>query len=235
MRAELALSSAGGARARALVLAFVLTAAVGCDGALPEDDAGMDAGHDAAVRDVGPPDTGPICEPGCGSGQTCCTDESGAPFCTTVATDVRHCGRCGLDCVASGRGDRCRSSNCGCGIFDLGCIGNMASFCCVPPPGEGEPHCANLFRDPDDCGECNRRCDRRQANRCEGGRCLCGDERRACRGTPDDLCCPDFTEFYSCVDTTGDPAHCGGCGERCPIDTRCVDSRCIDPRVDAGT
>jgi len=37
-----------------------------------------------------------------------------------------------------------------------------------------------------------------------------------------------------CVDTSRDPAHCGGCERACLNGTACVSSRCIFPPLDAG-
>jgi hypothetical protein len=212
-------------------LAVLLALVAGCDPApMGEPDASADAGVDAPPRDAGPPDSGPICEPACTGTLACCHEGSGTA-CVNLASDIAHCGSCRIDCLATGRGDSCRSSQCGCGSFDLGCLGSMESTCC-PATMAREAHCANLFRDAADCGECGRACDPLVGNDCDGARCLCGGERRGCAGTPEDRCCLDFVGAHVCADTTSDPRHCGTCGMRCGIGIPCVGGVCVRP--DAG-
>jgi hypothetical protein len=214
-------------RARIVVLAacWALAAcAAGCDGGVPPTDAGLDAGEDAG-RDAGPPDAGPMCEPVCEGPDSCCADGAGGGVCTNVALDIENCGLCGIDCVASGRGDACQASQCSCGDFLLGCIGNSESTCCAA--GGREPHCANIVRDRLDCGACGNECDVMRANRCDALTCVCGDTRGQCAGTPTDLCCADRFERYDCVDTTSDREHCGACANRCTAGMTCVAGTCV--------
>jgi hypothetical protein len=206
-----------------LLLVLLLPA---CGGDSPPVDAGLDAGLDAGT-DAGPPDAGPMCEPVCVPGEACCGDGEGGAVCTRLASDARHCGSCGVDCEATRRGDSCIGALCACGEFLLGCIGSFGSACCVPPPGEGVAHCADLARDFEDCGACNQRCDIERASRCDGASCVCGDERRACAGTATDRCCEDRFERSACVDTSSDREHCGRCGVRCGLGLRCVASECV--------
>lgn len=209
--------------ARSLALAVVLVLA-GCEGEGEPADAGIDAAADAGI-DAGPPDSGPVCESACGSGEICCADGEGGGVCSNVAADIENCGLCGLDCVATGRGDDCRASQCSCGDFLIGCVGTSESTCCVSPGRE--PHCANLVRDLLDCGACGAECDVTRASRCDGRRCVCGDTRRECDGTATDFCCADRFEIYDCVDTTSDRQHCGACGDRCPAGLTCVAGSCV--------
>ena len=199
----------------------------GLDGAVDSGADAGDAGRDAAL---------PVCDPSCPGAERCCAEPDGRAVCTNVVDDIHHCGLCGRDCVESGRGDGCGASQCTCGDFDLGCLGTVLSTCCVPLPTEGIPYCGNLARDPRNCGACFAACAPLAANRCEGGRCVCGNGRNPCAGTATDQCCPDLTETYGCVDTTRDPWNCGGCGVRCPAALLCIDGACTDPmRRDAGT
>ncbi len=211
------------ARPLGLALAVIFVAA--CDGQ-PTTDAGVDGGSDGG-RDSGPPDGGAVCEPLCAVREACCAEPGVGGVCANLAEDVEHCGMCTIDCVASGRGTSCRSSTCACGDFDLGCIGRMSSFCCVPPEGMGAPHCANLQQDTADCGECGRACDPMVGNDCQGARCVCGDSRTGCGGALTDRCCGDRFEVYACVDSTSDREHCGACGNRCVSGMRCVASTCV--------
>lgn len=182
-------------------------------------DAPIDAGTDAEL------DGGPLCLASCEPGRTCCgtPDE---PVCVRLMSDVRHCGTCTIDCLADHRGDRCEEGQCGCGDFRLGCVGRMTSYCCIPPAPR-DPYCANLALDRSDCGECGNECIPEAADRCTGGRCVCGDRREPCLGTPESTCCDRGVGLHACVDTTSDPDHCGACGTRCAVPLRCVASACV--------
>jgi hypothetical protein len=88
------------------------------------------------------------------------------------------------------------------------------------------PYCANLMTDGRDCGSCDNDCELSQASACSAGACVCGDERRACEGTPEDTCCADSVGVSACRDTTTDVFHCGACGRRCLLDERCEGGTC---------
>lgn len=209
------------------LVSLLALSAVSCGG--DDDGASVDAGLDAGVdagRDAGPPDAGPMCTPSCGLGQGCCWAEEGTA-CVPLATDLHNCGVCGLDCALTGRGDSCQAAQCACGDFRLGCVGSIGSTCCVPPEGTGGPTCADLARSREHCGTCNNACVLEQANRCDGARCVCGDERRACAGTDVDQCCGDRFEVFACVDVTSDREHCGTCGNRCGAGFRCDAGTCV--------
>ncbi|UJR81132.1 hypothetical protein [Sandaracinus amylolyticus] len=211
---------------RACIAALVvIVMMIGCgDDDAPDEDAGIDAAIDSGT-DAGS-DAGPMCAPACEPGTACCDDEEG-PACVALASDIHHCGFCGLDCIATRRGDSCQAAQCACGEFVLGCVGSFASSCCVPPEGGGPPVCADLARSREHCGDCNVECAPEQADRCDGGRCVCGDERIACAGTDTDRCCGDRFEVFSCVDVTSDRDHCGECGNRCNAGFRCAAGECV--------
>lgn len=211
-------------RSIAPVLLVLALSVAGCGEDVALDDAGIDAGSDGGQD--GGQDAGPRCEPACGTAQACCPDGAGGGSCARLATDIENCGACGIDCVATGRGDSCQTSSCACGDFILGCLGTSTSTCCVPPAGGGDPHCANLVRDFRDCGACGSECDPRRASDCDARRCVCGASRTQCAGTDADRCCPDVTGTYACVDTTSDRDHCGECGQRCPGGSTCVAGTC---------
>jgi hypothetical protein len=208
-----------------LPVAVALLVSLGCDGDPSPTDAGLDAAMDAG-RDAARPDAAPlVCTPECESGDTCCPSEDG-PTCYALRSDPRHCGSCNVDCVASNRGDRCEASQCVCGDSPLGCQGTTGSFCCPPRTPGGVAYCANLAKSAADCGACGNGCDPTQADHCDGGRCICGDERGACDGTPESLCCADSLVDISCVDTTTDRFHCGACNVLCQGVERCENGTC---------
>jgi hypothetical protein len=199
------------------------------------DDARVDASESDSPSLDAPADAR-HCGLACATTQErCCYTPDGSEQCIDVSADVTNCGICGLDCVATQRGDRCIAMQCSCGAFAIGCTGEAHSSCCpVAPDGRG-PRCANLGRDFGDCGECGRTCDASQANRCEGGNCRCGLDGSLCAGTEADLCCVDLFDVASCVDTTRDDLNCGGCNRRCGAFEDCIDGACVDFTIpDAG-
>jgi hypothetical protein len=196
-----------------------------CDGPVT-NDGGIDASRPDAGPDAGS-DAGPMCSLECPATATCCFEPGGEEICTTLRNDPRHCGTCAVDCIATDRGDGCSANQCTCGNTLLGCAGGRSSFCC-PARGGNSPYCTNLDTTPSDCGACGRGCDARVSSHCSGGRCVCGDEREECRGTPDSICCADSPADIRCVDTTTDPFHCGSCGRQCQIGERCIDGECTD-------
>lgn len=196
-------------------------------------DTGPDARVDAPVRADAPLDGGPVCATACSGLQACCLVDD-APTCIGVVDDVHNCGGCGVDCIASRRGDTCAVSQCACGDLDVGCSGT-SDVCCPGVAGGRGPHCANLVRSVTDCGECNRACTATTASECRLGECVCGVSLRMCEGTDADTCCPSTeagTE-YGCIDTRTDARHCGGCNIRCGTFRRCADGVCVSTS-DAG-
>lgn len=193
-----------------------------CDG--PEgSDGGMDGaivegGTDAARRDAPPL----MCSPACAGDLVCCPGGEGN-VCVSLREDVENCGDCGVDCVATGRGDACTRSNCSCGDSMLGCRGTRQSTCCVLPGVP--PYCGNLDQDADNCGECGRVCDAAVGNRCDGGECRCGIARPPCDGTPESTCCVNGVDV-GCVDLTSDTFNCGECDNLCQGAERCEFGAC---------
>lgn len=217
---------------------LLLVLCAGCVAEAPAD-AGADAPFDAPVlRDV-PRDLGPACELSCGLGEGCCVID-GAPACARLSGDPQNCGECGLDCVATQRGEACLAGRCACGSFEIGCTG-APDICCPAVAGGREAHCANLDVAEEDCGACGRACEPAAADVCRNGACVCGGSDRACAGTSEDTCCPAGlgVTTYRCVDTLRDREHCGGCARRCRLDQRCEAGRCAPifdvPLPDAGS
>ena len=201
-----------------------------CGGPTSPTDASVQPDADAARDAVVTPDAdgmapAPTCDGGCSLGLECCVGSDGVARCVNLVEDPEHCGECGLRC-ADGRGDRCILGLCACGNSPSGCAGIMRSMCC-PPRAEGDLHyCANLEEDGNDCGGCNDACSPAAADRCEAGRCICGDGRGPCEGTPASTCCSGAFAATECVDLRSDVRHCGGCDVRCRPSESCVEGVC---------
>jgi streptogramin lyase len=91
--------------------------------------------------------------------------------------------------------------------------------------------CVELGSNPDHCGACGQRCP--EGRVCSGGNCQrdCPSGEFDCAGQ----CRPTGGSFEvcgdQCVDTTDDPAHCGGCSQVCRGDEPfCQSSTCVECR-----
>jgi hypothetical protein len=212
----------------ALALALALSLAA-CSGD-SSGDAGIDASADTGVdfgRDSGPRDMGPVCTTACTGRSVCCDGpDGGATFCASYDTDDQNCGGCGIVCAA-GRGTRCVTGHCVCGITDIGCVGTTLNFCCPPRSDAGMNYCANFAIDGTDCGSCNHACDPAMGASCSGGHCYCGTrDSTVCGGAETDHCCVDDTGQGACIDLLTDREHCGDCARRCLVGQPCVDGVC---------
>ncbi len=168
-------------------------------------------------------------------GRACCPGASGGEnACVNLATDVTNCGWCGRNCIELRRGDSCVDYQCSCGRAEVGCTGAGNSICCPPLPTGGDSYCADLGRDPSDCGSCGFECIAERANQCEGGSCTCGPSGGECAGTPEDRCCTRDAEEYACVDTTTSNDHCGACAHRCNAFETCMGGECVSTLPDGG-
>ncbi|MGE0792132.1 MAG: hypothetical protein AB7S26_41045 [Sandaracinaceae bacterium] len=208
---------------RALLAAVFMVAPIACDGGDPSDGGPDGSRRDAALD--GRVDAAPLmCTPTCPMEQACCAlDLMGTNGCVSLIDDPRHCGSCGVNCLATGRGDRCELSGCACGTSTLGCRGTRQSTCCQLPGLV--PYCGNLDTDGDNCGECGRLCDARVGDRCDGGECRCGGNRISCLGTPESTCCQNGVDV-ACTDTTTDRFNCGVCNNLCQGAERCAFGSC---------
>lgn len=129
---------------RVIWWAVVLAASVASCG----DSAGRDAGADADMT--------------CPPSYVACPDEHGAMRCADVSAENCNCGGCGFKCGGRCVGAICETQDC-----------NMGIGACPPPSctaGRGVPYCANLDRDPDDCGRCGQACG--DGETCESGECV---------------------------------------------------------------
>ncbi len=113
-----------------------------------------------------------------------------------VRTSVAHCGGCGAACPSAENA----AVACAMGVCQVDCLAGFASC-------DGAPDCETSLADPATCGSCSVACDSISpvcAPAAGGGyRCTAG--------------CTTGTQCGgSCVDTTSDILHCGGCGVVCP-------------------
>jgi len=177
--------------------------------------------------DTGGGDTGASCDRPCSPTERCCGDDGGALMCINTVDDPLNCGGCDVVC-ADGRGTECQRSNCICGRVEMGCLGTDRSYCCPPRSPGGVEYCADFTTDSQDCGSCGNECALEQSSACRLGECVCGDTTSPCAGTPEDTCCAAAaTGVSTCVDTTSDFFHCGGCGRPCMTGERCEMSTCV--------
>lgn len=189
---------------------------------------GACAAGDCACRDeayvtCACPDDGTLCDGG----------RFSVPACLDLSSSTFACGSCDRPC---GPSEACHDATCvpcggslepccdgdacepgavcadatcvACGETDQPCCagdtcadgGECVDARCVACGGADEPCCGGLL-----C---------RGELACASGRCGCSAPRRACG--------------ESCVDTTSDEAHCGGCGRACAADGRPPDEVCED-------
>ncbi|MGE0789820.1 MAG: hypothetical protein AB7S26_29375, partial [Sandaracinaceae bacterium] len=196
-----------------------------------------DASMDAAARDAGPnTDGGPgecttasdcpprshatlvctggtcslgSCEPGYGD----CDGDPANGCETNTDTELDHCGACDASCtVANGEGacasGTCTVARCSAGYDD--CDGDAADGC------------ETDLRNAETCGACGNDCT------ASGSTPLCNTLVMPFACAAD---CGTATRCgSSCIDTSNDPGHCGGCMMPCPsrahADLTCVSSTC---------
>ncbi|HEY2743628.1 MAG TPA: hypothetical protein VGL86_03355 [Polyangia bacterium] len=117
-----------------------------------------------------------------------------------LKSDPRHCGGCDNDCTALPNVDGAHVA-CDDGVCNLGgaCLPGFGD--CTPAPG-----CETNLGTPDHCGSCTLACG--------GGDPLCavdGSGQHQCASS----CGAAAFCNGQCVDTSNDPANCGGCSVGC--------------------
>jgi hypothetical protein len=160
---------------------------------------------------------------GCPAGERCdythecvtCSDWSFGEFC--YGTEQCFQGRClSASCANAMPGTQ--------PCFDSGA--GLIGVCCG---GFFNPHCADVFTDPNNCGECDRKCPAGIA--CVGGECAatpaaCGAGHHGAYCALDagasSVCCVE-----GCVDLDHTNTSCGGCGYACGAGLTCVDGACL--------
>ena len=151
----------------------------------PSDDGGS---GDVAIAD-GPHDAG------CSGGKTKC-----GATCTSIATDPKNCGRCGLVC---GAGEVCSKGTCG--------------FSCSPPETlcGGPPEAGSGSGGDSSAGEGGD-------DASEGG-----DDSSVESGAADATVPGDGgTIAPYCANLGNDPANCGTCGNNCGASATCSGGQC---------
>jgi hypothetical protein len=118
--------------------------------------------------------------------------------CVNTATDVAHCGGCGIQCPS---GQSCAAGAC------------TAGTTCGRPLVDCGGVCVNTQTDATNCGACANRCAAGQtcaAGVCSGATCL--PPRMTCSGV--------------CTDVATDRANCGICGRACLSTQTCASGAC---------
>jgi hypothetical protein len=183
---------------------------------------------------------GKLCLGGtCGDNGTCtcppnttACPQGGGIACVDTDSAKNHCGGCGQRCDGSCGGGECfcfeHESRCTIPDPNVQVVAAMMSDPDAPleselhaaleaellaGPGPTFTYCADLQKDPDNCGACGFKC---QSRACANGQCV------VC---PDTLCpSPDGGK---CTDTATDYENCGFCGVVCPSNMVCAQSQCV--------
>ena len=95
------------------------------------------------------------------------------------------------------------------------------------------PRVVDFATDLDHCGGCRIACDRRRADLCMGGSCMCSASgsggRVGDQCDPGEVCCTAPPSIRGCHDLTTDFDNCGDCGRACDPATAngCAGSACV--------
>jgi hypothetical protein len=205
------------------------------DGAEPSTDGAL-VDAPPAQEDVAAPrdavlmtDVRPV-DGGCPLGLIAC-----GALCVSIAVDVDHCGACGNRCrVGANATALCDDGRCAamCAPGFADCDRDLSNGCEV-----------DTRTSVSHCGRCNNGCSVSNATAacvagsCAVGSCMMGFGRACAGATP--VCdarsgtcvsgCASGQQRCgaSCVDTSADIAHCGGCDRRCAVSNGA-------PRCEAG-
>jgi hypothetical protein len=202
-------------RARFIILMGMLLAALtgACKGAdwgyNPQADANntetaVDASQDAAADIQLPPDV-----------MSCAADLCPPAFRPEPSDRCRCVSRCvtcpsGTACEANPAGEwACRSTRATCAVGQLDCT-----------PTAPAPTCVNAQSDVTNCGACGNVCSLANAN----ATCVAGACRIATCVGGFVNCDGDMTN--GCEANLNSAAHCGRCGNACPVGTVCANGAC---------
>jgi hypothetical protein len=182
---------------------------------------------DAGAPTDGPRDPGTGADAGlppsgtCVSPRSSCRDPAGREYCADLTQDAANCGACGRTCPA---GAICSRGTCVAGTEPIpGDMCPLPSTTCRDATS-GRAYCADLSRDAANCGGCGRPC--ASGNVCQDSRCVASTTPGGC--TAPQVSCRDTTSLRElCTDLSRDPAHCGTCNNRCPVDNVCERGVCV--------
>jgi len=155
-----------------------------------------------------------LASPGCNPdncavyGTICC---SGSDNCINWTNDNNNCGGCGIRCIngqtcvynSSNQTAKCVCQESNCNYYGTTCCNNQ---------------CANIWTDPNNCGNCGNRCVSGQT--CQSGSCICQESLCNQYGA---ICCNN-----ACANIWSDPNNCGSCGNRCGTGYKCSNAQCVD-------
>lgn len=142
-------------------------------------------------------DTGLGCVAACAEGTTDCGGS-----CVDLSSDPRHCGGCGVRCIAPPNA----VATCMAGECSFECDEDYADC-----DGDAANGCESMLRELEHCGRCGQRCERPGAlTSCATGRC----EVLGCLPLFGDC---DGDEANGCEeDLSSNLARCGACDNACP-------------------
>jgi len=167
---------------------------------------------------------------GCDAFQENCDMNSDNGCEVSLLSDVSHCGSCAIDCIKANTSSACAAGNCSI----VGCLNNYGDCNLNALDGCETNLAINILH----CGGCNLGCDLPNAAEtcvpslinglgvCTLGACNAGYQN--CN-----LAVPDGCE----IDTSNDPANCGGCFSPCTFANAadlCVGGACQLGMCDAG-
>jgi hypothetical protein len=201
--------------------------ACACPAATPDACSGI-GGATFCTNTVDDPQNCGACGTACSAGFVCAAGTCGLTCqaglincdgtCIDPSTDRTHCGASATCSAASatqgqacGNGQLCSSGSCvqTCSPTQVAC------------PGASPTYCADLTRDPYNCGACATTCPAGQQCVTSGGATSC----RCPAATPN--ACTGSGGATLCTDTRSDPQNCGACGTACGLYALCVSSACV--------
>jgi hypothetical protein len=156
------------------------------------------------------------CTGTCESGYRDCNGSKLKDGCeTSIATDVKNCGACGVTCSTNHVTASCTQGVCG-----GQCATNFAD-CNMDKQDDGCE--SDLRSDSLNCGSCGSACSTNHVKaRCASGTCNGSCEQ----GFAD--CNLDKRADGCEVDTQNDALNCGACGASCSDDQACLAGKCVD-------
>ncbi|MBO4349765.1 MAG: hypothetical protein J6A01_02310, partial [Proteobacteria bacterium] len=145
-----------------------------------------------------------------------CTQDKCEGWCGDFKSDPKHCGNCETDCtIYEGVTGTCSEGKC---VFtaalckdETDSSGNVTQRkkICIK---DGNPVCADIDNDPNNCGECGNKCTG-DSPTCANG--VCGE--KSCQETT----CIDADGNSICVNLNTDNKYCGSCENVCKPNQHC--------------